>query len=273
MFMRLVPAPRTPRSPAVPNFRETAKRSLISSSFPSILDNSGFRSASSRSAAVQRLYSSLYILTTPAIVILLILSIITTDINNIPRQEFKSNEKFRISLPISELSDGGGIKLKALANVETKPIFIGKAANSNNQDYAITGISYENGTGEKEIYYSKNETKLKIIKKDENGEKNLANAVFQLLDKDKNVIISELITDKNGEVVLEYILPGTYYIKEIQAPVGYILYDNYIQIRPEFNEELTVTIKNSKEEKPEIQISENVLKIKNEVKRLPKTGM
>lgn len=198
---------------------------------------------------------------------------IITDINNMPRQEFKSNEKFRISLPISELSDGGSIKLKALANVETKPIFIGKAANSSNQDYAITGISYENGTGEKEIYYSKNETKLKIIKKDENGEKNLANAVFQLLDKDKNIIISELITDKNGEVVLENILPGTYYIKEIQAPAGYILYDNYIQIRPEFNEELTVTIKNSKEEKPEIQISENVLKIKNEVKRLPKTGM
>ena len=112
-----------------------------------------------------------------------------------------------------------------------------------------------------------------IIKKDENGEKNLANAIFQLLDKDKNVVISELITDKNGEVVLENILPGTYYIKEIQAPAGYILYDSYIQIRPEFNEELTVTIKNSKEEKPEIQISENGLKIKNEVKRLPKTGM
>ena len=94
---------------------------------------------------------------------------IITDINNMPRQEFKSNEKFRISIPISELSDGGSIKLKALANVETKPIFIGKAANSSNQDYAITGISYENGTGEKEIYYSKNETKLKIIKKDENN--------------------------------------------------------------------------------------------------------
>ena len=42
---------------------------------------------------------------------------IITDINNMSRQEFKSNEKFRISLPISELSDGGSIKLKALANI------------------------------------------------------------------------------------------------------------------------------------------------------------
>ena len=30
MFIRLVPAPRTPRRPAVPNFSATAKRSLIS---------------------------------------------------------------------------------------------------------------------------------------------------------------------------------------------------------------------------------------------------
>ena len=58
--------------------------------------------------------------------------------------------------------------------------------------------------------------------------------------------------------MLENILPGTYYIKEIQAPAGYILYDSYIQIRPEFNEELTVTIKNSKEEKPEIQFRKMV---------------
>ena len=198
---------------------------------------------------------------------------IITDINNMPSQEFEANEKFRISIPITELSDGGSIKLKALANVETKPIFIGRAANSNNQDYAVTGISYENGSGEKEVYYGKNETKIKIIKKDETGEKNLANAIFQLLDKDKKVIISELITNQNGEIVLENIIPGTYYIKEVQAPAGYILYDNYIQIRPKFNEELTITIKNTKEEKPEVEISKNLLKLKNEIKRLPKTGM
>ena len=48
-------------------------------------------------------------------------------------------KKLEISLPISELSDGGTIKLQASANVETKPIFIGRAANSSNQDYAITG--------------------------------------------------------------------------------------------------------------------------------------
>ena len=200
-------------------------------------------------------------------------SAIITDLNNEPRQEFNSNEKFRVSIPISELSNGGSIKLKALANVETKPIFIGRASNSTNQDYAITGVSYENGTGEKEIYYNKNETKIKIVKKDETGEKSLENAVFQLLDKNKEIIISEIRTDKNGEATIENIIPGTYYIKEIQSPAGYILYNGFIEIRPEFNEELTITIKNAKEERPEVVVFRNSLGEKNEVKKLPKTGM
>ena len=167
---------------------------------------------------------------------------IITDINDIPRQEFKSNEKFRVTMPINELSDGGNIKIKAFANVETKPIFVGRAPNTNNQDYAITGITYENGSGEKMVYYEKNKTKIKIVKKDETGKKALENAVFQLLDKDKKVVISEIKTNEKGEAILENVLPDTYYIKEIQAPTGYILYNGYIEIKPKFNEELTLSL-------------------------------
>ena len=198
---------------------------------------------------------------------------IITDINDIPRQEFKSNEKFRVTMPINELSDGGNIKIKAFANVETKPIFVGRAPNTNNQDYAITGITYENGSGEKMVYYEKNKTKIKIVKKDETGKKALENAVFQLLDKDKKVLISEIKTNEKGEAILENVLPDTYYIKEIQAPTGYILYNGYIEIKPKFNEELTITIKNTKEEVPNIEITENKLEVKNTIKKLPKTGM
>lgn len=198
---------------------------------------------------------------------------IITDINDIPRQEFKSNEKFRVTMPINELSDGGNIQIKAFANVETKPIFVGRAPNTNNQDYAITGITYENGSGEKMVYYEKNKTKIKIVKKDETGKKALENAVFQLLDKDKKVVISEIKTNEKGEAILENVLPDTYYIKEIQAPTGYILYNGYIEIKPKFNEELTITIKNTKEEVPNIEITENKLEVKNTIKKLPKTGM
>lgn len=196
-----------------------------------------------------------------------------TDLNDEEKEEFANKEKFRVTIPISELSSGGNIKLKAIANVDTKPIFIGRASNSNNQDYAITGISYEEGNGEKEIYFGSNQTKIKIVKKDETGTKNLEGAVFQLLNENKEIIISELKTNKDGEITIENILPGKYYIKEIQSPAGYILYDEYIEINPKFNEELMITIKNSKEDIPEINSIRNKLSINNELKKLPKTGM
>ncbi len=196
---------------------------------------------------------------------------IITDINDIPRQEFNSNEKFRVTIPINELSEGGNIKIKAFAKVETKPIFIGRAPNTNNQDYAITGITYENGFGEKMIYYEKNKTKIKIVKKDETGKKALENAIFQLLDKDQNILISEIRTNEKGEAILDNILPGTYYIKEIQSPAGYILYNGNIEIKPKFNEELTITIKNTKEGIPNIESTEKKLEFKNTIKKLPKT--
>lgn len=196
-----------------------------------------------------------------------------TDINNTPKEEFKAEEKFKISIPINQLSDGGSIKIKTTANVETKPIFIGRADDSNNQDYAITGLTYENGSGEKMIYYGKNETKIKIVKKDENGKENLKGAVFQLLNKDKEIVISEIKTNNNGEAIIDNVIPGIYYVKEIQSPAGYILYDGYIQIDSEFNEELTITIKNAKEDIPEINVTKDDIGVKNEVKKLPKTGM
>ena len=79
--------------------------------------------------------------------------------------------------------------------------------------------------------------------------------------------------NEKGEAILENVLPGTYYVKEIQAPTGYILYNGYIEIKPKFNEELTITIKNTKEEVPNIEITENKLEVKNTIKKLPKTGM
>ena len=191
------------------------------------------------------------------------------DANNKEKNKFNKNEMFRIAVPINELSDGGKIKIKAIANVETKPIFIGRASNSNNQDYAITGITYEEGEGYIQSEYSKNNTKIKIIKLDEDGTTKLKGAIFQLLDKNKKVIVSEIKTDENGEAILNNIIPGKYYIKEIKSPLGYIKYDKEIEINTEFNDELTVTIRNKKTDIPKFEIKQKSL----EVKKLPKTGM
>ena len=196
------------------------------------------------------------------------------DMNNNAKTTFLQGEKFKIQIPILELGEGGKISLKVQGNVETKPIFIGKAPSTNYQDYAITGISYEEGVGEKTVYYTKNYTKLKVIKQEENGTI-LEGAIFQLLDENKNVVKTNLITDKNGEIIINDILPGIYYLKEIQAPEGYQLYDEEITIKLNWNEELTIVVKNKREEIPEIRIDRNRIESTNRLtkKKLPKTGM
>lgn len=68
----------------------------------------------------------------------------------------------------------------------------------------------------------------KVDAKDENLK--LEGAVFQVIDKDGKVV-SELTTDKNGVAVSNPLLVGKYTLKEVQAPAGYILLKEPIEIQ------------------------------------------
>lgn len=199
---------------------------------------------------------------------------IITDKNNNYRESFSEGEQFKISIPIKELDKEGIINLKVTGEVKTNPIYLGESLDKNNQDYAITQIETEKGIGEKNIKYSDNKTTLKIVKKDENNN-SLENAIFELLDENKNVIKTNLRTDINGEIYIKNLIPGRYYIREVEAPEGYISYNQFIEVNVKFNEELSVIIKNSKEEEPTIEIDRDFIEINSiepEIK-LPKTGM
>ncbi|WP_234013836.1 isopeptide-forming domain-containing fimbrial protein [Bacillus mycoides] len=67
----------------------------------------------------------------------------------------------------------------------------------------------------------------KLDAKDENLK--LEGAVFQMIDKDGKVV-SELTTDKNGVAISNPLLVGKYTLKEVQAPNGYMLLKEPIEI-------------------------------------------
>ena len=190
---------------------------------------------------------------------------IITDKNNNYRESFSQDEQFKISIPIKELDKEGIINLKVIGEVKTNPIYIGKSLDENNQDYAITEIELEHGEGGKNLKYYNNKTALKIIKKDENDNK-LQGAIFELLDKDKKVLKTNLTTNQNGEIYIENLMPGRYYIREIKEPEGYIKYNQDIEINLKFNEELSVIIKNQKEEEPTIEIERDFIEINRKEK-------
>lgn len=198
-----------------------------------------------------------------------------TDENNNEKKEFFPNENFKILIPIKELKDDGKINIEVEAQVETKPVLYGTAPDSNHQDYALTAATFEDGKGKANDKYYKNETRIVIVKQDQETGEKLSNVEFQLLDKEKNIVYSDLKTDNNGKIVIENIIPGEYYLKEVKTIDGYMLYEQLINVKVDLNEELTITVNNSKEETPKIQTeTKNNKEISNKVlKKLPVTGM
>lgn len=197
-----------------------------------------------------------------------------TDENNNERNEFYPNEKFKVLVPITYMKENGGFNLKVDAKVKTKPVYDGKTQKPGTQDYAITTNPYEDGTGIITEEYTKNETKLIIIKKDQDNGNILEGVEFELLDKDKKTVYVDLKTNKDGKIVIENLIPGTYYIKETKATDGYDAYSELIKVDLELNQEMTVTVNNKKQEKPEIEKKTANKEVKaTTVKKLPVAGM
>ena len=169
------------------------------------------------------------------------------------------------------MQNNGSFNIKVNGEVLTKPIYYGKPSDSNLQDYALTGILYEEGSGLKTINYTKNATKIIILKQNEEGTP-LEGVKFRLLNENKEIIHTELTTNKEGKVILKNLNPGIYYLEETSTVNGYSLYEEQIKAEVGYNEELTIKVTNSKGtiivEEPEITEKEQEVVVK-----LPKTGM
>ena len=73
--------------------------------------------------------------------------IFITDIENNLKTEFNSGEKFKILIP-KNIKDKINFTINIIAQLETKPVFYGKAPSENLQDCALTTYNYEDIKGE-----------------------------------------------------------------------------------------------------------------------------
>ena len=208
-----------------------------------------------------------------------------TDSNNQIKNEFNPNENFKILIPIKYLNQKGDFKIHIQTRIKTKPVLYGMAETAGYQDYALTAATYEDSIEDITDEYSENETKIKIIKYDQETKETLSNVEFQLLNSNKEIIFANLLTDENGEILIEHLLPGTYYLKETKVLDGYIENNELIKVDVGYNETVTVKVNNLQEDEPEEEIppekeiSNSVIEkdvekeAKEEIKKLPVTGM
>lgn len=176
--------------------------------------------------------------------------------------------KFKILIPIENLKESGKFKILIQTELETKPIFLGEAPSNDLQNYLLTAYSYEDMDKEFEQEYEKNNTKIIIEKTDNDTNEVLKGAKFEILDeKQKSIRVAE--TNNEGQVILDGLMPGIYYIKEVQAPNGYSIDSELKKVEIKLNQEISLTIKNNKiiikQEEPQKTIVE--------IPKLPVTGM
>ncbi|MCU5484674.1 SpaA isopeptide-forming pilin-related protein, partial [Bacillus cereus] len=99
------------------------------------------------------------------------------------------------------------------------------------------GKIVELGTQETTTYKLANKKfvgKVVLTKSDDlNKNVTLQGAVFTLLDKDKKIISEheKLTTNNKGQITVEHLKPGTYYLKETTAPEHYKLDDRLIEVK------------------------------------------
>jgi len=196
-----------------------------------------------------------------------------TNTSNVQKTTFSTNEKFKVLIPISDMEKGGEFTLTAASSLNTKPIYYGEATNEELQDLAITAGTYEMANATLKQTYQENKTKIQIIKRDGDTDEPLANAEFNLLDQNKNILYSELTSNSKGIVEIDNLLPGKYFIEEVKAPQGYYGFEGLIPVELNLHETMIVTVDNFEEpdEKPDDEPEEE-----NEVsvgeKKLPQTG-
>lgn len=214
-----------------------------------------------------------------------------TDINNNEKSVFENYEKFKVLIPINNLNNNGEFEINLRTEEMTYPICYGSSKNDATQDYALTIYRFEEVEKSHTESYGENKTKIEILKQDKTSKKPLQGVEFQLLNKDKEIIYSNLVTDINGKIIIDKILPGKYYLKETRTLDGYINYDELIEINIELNETVNIVVNNSKEKKVEISNKKTELEVSNEktrievknedikveekeeIKKLPITGM
>ncbi len=178
-----------------------------------------------------------------------------------------TQKNFIVSIPINILKQDGKFEISVKAKLATYPILYGSSGSATLQNYALAGEIYETGEGKVEVSYNKNTTRVKIIKTDDKENK-LEGVEFNILDEENNIKYSNLKTNENGEVIIEGILPGKYYLEETSTINGYSKLKEKVEFEVELNEELVLTIENNKI--PEQNKKEK--KYSEKLEKLPVTG-
>ena len=154
---------------------------------------------------------------------------------------------FRLYILKSSFNSDISGTLKIIGKSRTYPIFYGESGNPNTQDYVLTYDTFGSASSSCIVNFSAMKGKIKVKKIDESNNLPISGVEFELRNKDGTFKIGG-VTDSNGVLYFENLIPGDYYIKEIKTNENYILDNKDITVLVKANETTEISIKNKSKE-------------------------
>ncbi|MEK4504138.1 VaFE repeat-containing surface-anchored protein [Bacillus sp. FSL R12-0069] len=155
------------------------------------------------------------------------------------KETFQLGEKFRVQVPKS--SKSAELSLRVTANLTNQHAVMYKGTSVIQDATVLLERSQEKVSQDLQVFW-KAVGGLKILKVDEN-KKPLAGAVFEVLASDQKSM-GTITTNDKGIASLDNIEMGTYVVKEVKSPVGYILNDTPQTLEVKTGEMTTWTAEN-----------------------------
>lgn len=146
------------------------------------------------------------------------------NMNNQDQITFGGSEHFKVAIPTDKVINNMDITVAVRARCETYPVFFGKSPSSNLQNYALTFDPMADEQGIANFNIDVHKSTIKIIKEDSELKYRIPNVVFNFKYADGEEI-GNYTTDKNGEITIDKLRPGTVIAKELETDENYILND------------------------------------------------
>ncbi|PEO38434.1 SpaA isopeptide-forming pilin-related protein [Bacillus wiedmannii] len=157
------------------------------------------------------------------------------------KETFQLGEKFRVQVPKS--SKSAELSLRVTANLTNQHAVMYKGTSVIQDATVLLERSQEKVSKDLQVFW-KAVGGLKILKVDEN-KKPLAGAVFEVLASDQKSM-GTITTNDKGIASLDNIEIGTYVVKEVKSPVGYVLQDTPQTVEVKTGEIANITAENHK---------------------------
>lgn len=158
----------------------------------------------------------------------------------------KENDGFKILIPTKNILENieGTIEIYNV-KIKTYPVFYAKAYDENTQSYITYASNYEEVKCDKKEIIDAYKSKIIVNKIDGQNKNPLAGVIFNLLDGNKTKI-NQYETDENGQILIENLKQGKYYLQEVKTQDKYYELKDEIEIELNWNEEKEIIVENEK---------------------------